>query len=118
MTDRETYAPLVFFEYDHKPGSYCLMLGDSHIVAVADVFTECGQDAGGYGWEGVARSAVRERAPELAGRFGYDSEAGMFVAYGEDPDALRKLGSLLHQVFGDRALLKELILAGDPDWFD
>ncbi|MFE4670592.1 immunity 51 family protein [Streptomyces sp. NPDC056716] len=118
MTDRESFAPLVFFEYDHKPGSYCLMLSDSHMVEVDDVFTECEQYGSGYGWEGVARSAVRERAPELAGRFGYDSEAGMFVAYGEDPEALGRLGALLREAFGDRVLLKGLIEAGDPDWFD
>ena len=118
MTDRETYAPLVFFEYDHRPGSYCLMLTDDRMFAVDEVFEAAGQQNGGYGWEAVARSAVRSRAPQLEGRFHYDPEAGMFVAYGEDPAALRELGALLSGAFADRSALRELIDAADPDWFD
>ncbi|WP_326595494.1 immunity 51 family protein [Streptomyces sp. NBC_01803] len=123
MTDRDTgddtgLAPLVFFEYDHRPGTFCLLLSDAAMVAVEDVFERCGQYGNGYGWAGVARSAVRARAPELAGRFGYDPEAGMFVAYGEDADALRRLGMLLREALHDRAVLRELIESGDPEWFD
>lgn len=118
MTDRETFAPLVFFEYDHKPGTYCLMFSDDKMIPVTDVFEECGYQGGGYDWAGVARSAVATRAPELAERVSYDPEAGMFVAYGEDAEALKKLGTLLREAFHDRALLKELIEAGDPEWFD
>ncbi|MET7458643.1 immunity 51 family protein [Streptomyces sp. NPDC005574] len=118
MTDRESFPPLVFFEYDHRPGSYCLMLSDNHMVEVEDVFDECGQYGNGYGWEGVARSAVRACAPELVDRFSYDSEAGTFVAHGEDADALRRLGRLLCEAFRSRSVLKEFIEAGDPEWFD
>ncbi|MFJ1758161.1 immunity 51 family protein [Kitasatospora sp. NPDC088134] len=118
MTDRETYAPLVFFEYDHRPGSYCLMLTDDRMTEVDEVFEAAGQPNGGYGWEAVARSAVQNRAPHLEGRFSYDPEAGMFVAYGDDPAALRELGALLSGAFADRPALRELIDAADPDWFD
>ncbi|MEV7778773.1 immunity 51 family protein [Kitasatospora sp. NPDC088351] len=118
MTDRESFAPLTFFEYDHRPGTYCLLLSDGWMPEADDVFEAAGHDAGGYGWEGVARSAIRERAPELAGRISFDSEAGMFVAYGDDADALRALGALLREACRDRALLRELVEAGDPDWFD
>ncbi|MFC0036781.1 immunity 51 family protein [Actinomadura rayongensis] len=118
MTDRTTFAPLIFFEYDHKPGHYCLMLSDQHMGGSEDVFEECGQYGNGYGWAGVARSAVRARAPELDGRFGLDPEAGMFVAYGEDSDALKALGALMRTAWHDRTELKALIESGDPDWFD
>ena len=118
MTDRDTFAPLVFFEYDHKPGSFCLMLSDQHMLDTEKVFTDRGYDGCGYGWAGVARSAVRSRAPELTDRFGLDPEAGMFVAYGEDADALRALAPLLVQALEDHRLLGELIDAGEPDWFD
>ncbi|MGW4383516.1 immunity 51 family protein [Kitasatospora sp. NPDC004531] len=118
MTDRETYAPLVFLEYKHRPGSYCLMLTDDRMVAVDEVFEAAGQQNGGYGWEAVARSAVRSRAPHLEGRFRYDPEAGMFVAYGDDAEALRELGALLSGAFRDRPTLRELIDAAEPDWFD
>lgn len=118
MTDRVTYAPLVFFEYDHKPGNYCLMLSDSHMVELEDVFAERGYEGCGYGWNGVAEVLVRLRAPELHGRMGFDPEAGMFVAYGTDEAALRSLGTLLREAHSDRALLAELIDAGEPEWFD
>jgi hypothetical protein len=108
----------MFFEYDHKPGTFCLMLSDHHMVATEDVFEECGQYGSGYGWEGVARSALRARAPELGDRLRFDSEAGTFVAYGDDGDALRRLGLLLQEAWRDRSVLKALIEAGDPDWFD
>ncbi|HEV2638720.1 MAG TPA: immunity 51 family protein [Actinocrinis sp.] len=118
MTDRETYAPLLFFEYEHKPGTFCLMLSDNHMIDVDDVFDECGQFGNGYGWEGVARSALRARAPELAERLQFDSEAGTFVAYGEDAAALQGLGALLREAFQDRAVLKGFIESGEPEWFD
>ncbi|MFE3024670.1 immunity 51 family protein [Nocardia tengchongensis] len=119
MTDRETFAPLVFFEYDHKPGHYCLMLSDSNMPATAEAaFAEFGYDGGGYGWAGVARSAVATQAPDLANRFDYDPEAGTFVAYGEDPEALHQLGTLLQQALQDPAVLSGLIASGDPEWFD
>ncbi|MGW4356215.1 immunity 51 family protein [Nocardia sp. NPDC004582] len=118
MTDRETYAPLVFFEYDHRPGHFCLMLSDNHMLASEVVFAESGYDGGGYGWAGVARSAVATRAPELADRVSYDPEAGMFVAYGEDAGALRQLGMLLQEAHRDPAVLSGFIEAGDPEWFD
>ncbi|MGW3168115.1 immunity 51 family protein [Streptomyces sp. NPDC001142] len=113
MIDRATFSPLVFFEYDHKPGTFCLILSDSHMVAHDDVFGEFGQYSNGYGWEDVARSALCARAPELAGRLNcdlnFDSEAGMFCAYGEDVDVLKVLGQLLQEAWRDRALLKEYI---------
>ncbi|WP_067824351.1 immunity 51 family protein [Nocardia inohanensis] len=118
MTDRETYAPLRFFEYDHRPGSFCLMLSDTHMIEVDDVFTARGHEGNGYSWTGVAEVIVRLRAPELEGRMGFDPEAGTFVAYGEDEAALRQLGAHLRQAFSDRTLLGELIEAGKEEWFD
>jgi hypothetical protein len=118
MTGSPALEPLTFFEYDHKPGHYCLLLSDTHLVALLDVFEACGQYGNGYGWAGVARSAIRSRAPELEDRVSFDPEAGMFVAYGEDAEALRSLGLLLREAWQDRSVLAELIRAGDPDWFD
>ncbi|MGV9663478.1 Imm51 family immunity protein [Nocardia niigatensis] len=118
MTDRERFAPLVFFEYDHKPGHYCLMLSDNHMLATEAVFAEFGYEGGGYGWAGVARSAVATQETELGERVNFDPEAGMFVAYGEDAEALRALGALLREAVADPATLRRLIAAGDPEWFD
>ncbi|MVU82724.1 hypothetical protein GPX89_36510 [Nocardia sp. ET3-3] len=118
MTDRETFAPLVFFEYDHKPGFYGLTLSDSHMVAAEPVFAEFGYYGNGYGWAGVARSATATLEAELFQRINFDAEAGSFVAFGQDPDALRQLGTLLRDALRDPAALRRLIAAGDPEWFD
>nr|WP_269781677.1 immunity 51 family protein [Nocardia bovistercoris] len=109
---------MVFFEYDHKPGNYCLMLSDDKMLATQEVFAAAGYEGGGYDWAGVARSAVHARLPESADRIRFDPEAGMFVAYGADPDALRALGAILRDAVHDHELLAEFIRTGDPDWFD
>lgn len=118
MTDKTTYAPFIFFEYDHKPGSYCLMLSDTHMFDAEAPFAAAGHEPSGYSWEAVARAAVATRAPELAGRVSFDPEAGMFVAYGTDPEALKALGALLHTAFHTPATLTALVTAADPAWFD
>jgi hypothetical protein len=118
VTDSGALAPLTLFEYDHAPGSFCLMLSDRDMVAATEVFEEHGYEGGGYSWAGVARSAVRAHAPEIAEHVAFDPEAGTFVAYGGDLAALRHLGALLHRAFHDRATLTDLIRSGDPAWFD
>ena len=45
---------------------------------------------------------------------GMDPEAGMFVAYGTDLDALKQLGGLLHAAFHDPAVLGPLVK--DAPW--
>jgi hypothetical protein len=109
-------APLKFFEYDHKPGTYSLLLSD--FAAGQAIFDELGLEGGGYTWAGVARSAIRTHAPDLADRVRFDPEAGMFVAYGTDAGALKKLGRLLAQAYHDPKELERLVRAGEPDWFD
>jgi hypothetical protein len=115
VTD-DDLAPLKFFEYDHKPGSYCLLLTD--FDGAQPTFERLGIEGGGYSWEGVARSAIRTHSPDLADRLKFDPEAGMFVAYGTDAAALKKLGQLLAQALHDPKELERLVRAADPDWFD
>lgn len=115
MTD-EDLAPLKFFEYDHKPGSYCLMLTD--FDPTLPTFERLGFEGGGYSWEGVARSAIRVHSPDLADRLKFDPEGSMFVAHGSDAAALKKLGRLLAQAFHDPKELERLVRAADPDWLD
>lgn len=114
--EREAYAPLMLFEYDHNPGHYCLMLSDAHMVDVSGPFEAAGYEGGGYDWNGVALQAGREAG--LAGRFGTDPEAGSFVAYGSDLEALQQLGTALQAAHADPKRLAALIAAADPDDFD
>jgi hypothetical protein len=112
MTD---LTPLKLFST--SPGNFSLILSDDKMVGVADLFVAAGQMGHGYDWESVARTAVRLDAPDLADRFRFDPEAGMFCAYGSDEAALRALGELLCAAFHGRERLAELIEAVEPgDW--
>lgn len=117
-TDPTVLAPVRLVEYHHAPGSYALILDEQTMVETMDTFDQHGYYGNGYGWEGVARSAVRAHAPEIADRIDYDPEAGTFVARSSDRAALVRLGSLLREATRDRALLAELLQTGEPDWFD
>jgi hypothetical protein len=118
VTDAPDLAPLSLFKVDHGPGWYCLTLADDDMVAAMGTFEEFGYYGNGYGWAGVARSAVRAHAPEIAGRIEYDPEGGAFVARAEDPKPLARLGSLLKQALSDRDFLRQLLRDGEPEWFD
>lgn len=118
MNQPQDLTPFRLLEPRGESTSASLLLTALDAPAVLAVFESCGQYGNGYGWEGVARSAVRNRAPELDGRFDYDPEAGMFVAYGTDIEALRALGAILSAAYADAALLRDLIESGDPDEFD
>lgn len=115
-SEREAYAPLILFEYDHKPGHYSLILSDAHMVEVSAPFEAAGYMGGGYDWNAVALQAARDAG--IFGRFGTDPEAGMFAAYGTDLDALQILGAALRAAHADPMRLAALIEAADPDDFD
>lgn len=110
MTDKHAdLEPLRLIE--SKPGYFSLLLYDGTMTEVMDVFEEQGRYGNGYGWETVARAALLLDALDGIGdRFdGFDSEAGMFCAIGDDEEALRELGLVLAAAFHDRAKLADLI---------
>lgn len=109
--ERAAYAPLVLFEYPHDPGHYSLMLSDASMVSppILGAFESHGRESTGYGWADVALAAIRRNAPELETRLGMDPEAGMFVAHGQDLEALQKLGRLLAAAHADPKALGELV---------
>ncbi len=117
MTDDTDLSPLSLFEYEEEPGSYALILGDEDMEPHIDTFAEFEYDSSGYGWEGVARSAIHVHAPELAGIVKYDSEASTFVAHSQDLEALKRLGVLLQRALRDDDFLADLLRDGNPDWF-
>ncbi len=107
--------PFRFSEYE---GSHSVILTDIDMLDVMEVFDEHGYSGNGYGWAGVAQSAVVHHAPDLDALVRYDPEAGMFAASSTDRVAVERLAVLLHKAFHDRVFLAELIAAGQPEWFD
>lgn len=114
--DPKTYAPLKLFEYEHKPGTYALILSDADMDPVFDVFETNGRDARGYGFADLALQVIRTREPELEAKVDFDPEAGTFVAHGSDLESLKQLGALLHEVFHDSAKLGPLIAAAPYEY--
>ncbi len=102
----ESIAPLRLIETE--PGSHSLLL-DAGSTKVDQTVDELGHEANGYFWEGIAQLLVQLEAPELDGRFDYDPEGSMFVAYGEDRAALEKLGVLMAAVADDPARMTNLV---------
>lgn len=93
---------------ENRPGSYSLMLVTG-TTPVDEVVSELGHEPNGYFWDGVAEFLAAEQAPDLAGRFDVDSEAGMFCAHGQDRSALEALGNLLAPVVNDAARLRDVV---------
>jgi hypothetical protein len=119
VADDSDIHPLTLVESAHPLGySYSLILGEEHMVPVMDTFEEYEYYGNGYAWEGVARSAVQAHAPDIAELVEYDPEAGMFAAVSDDPEALRRLGTLLRRALQDRDFLEQLLRDADPGWFD
>ena len=97
--------PLQILEHEGRL-SLTLECGNT---AVDDIISELGHEPNGYFWEGVAQLLVETEAPDLEGTFEPDPEAGMFCAYGEDRDALERLGGLLASVANDAARLRGIV---------
>ena len=99
------------------PGKFSLLL-NAGTTAVDDLIEELGHEPGGYFWEGVAQLLVQTEAPELDGRFGYDPEASMFCAYGEDRGALEQLGALMAAVANDPDRARRLVELAAAEGFE
>lgn len=99
------------------PGKFSLLL-DAGSTAVDGTVEELGHTPNGYFWEGVATMLVRTKAPELAGRFRYDPEGGMFVAYGDDRSALEALSALMTDVATGPERMRRLIALAKEKGFE
>jgi len=107
--DTTAYAPLILYKNEGDSGGYTLMLSDSEMDPTFDVFEDNGRLGNGYAWADVALQVMRTRDPALEGEIEMDPEAGTFVAYGTNLDALQKLAALLHHAFHNHAVLADLV---------
>jgi hypothetical protein len=100
-----------------KPGSYSLLLNAGSTI-VDETVEEVGHEPNGYFWEGVAQFLVGEQAPGLVGRFDYDSEAGMFCAFGSDRTALAELAAVLAPVVNDSGQVRDVVARATTAGFE
>ncbi|WHU47722.1 Imm51 family immunity protein [Gordonia sp. L191] len=73
-----------------------------------------GHEPNGYFWEGFAQFAW----PELSGRVSLDSEAGAFVAYGDDKEALRSFQAIWEATVVDPQKISEIIARAEAEGFE
>jgi hypothetical protein len=107
--------PLNLFETE--PGAYSLTMytGDLPVDAAVE---ELGHVPNGPFWDGVAEWLVRTRMPALDGRFEYDSEGGMFCAYGSDRAALEQLRDGMTAATTSVGQVRELVTAAEEAGFE
>lgn len=99
-----------------RPGEFSLVLVTG-VNKVDEVIVELGHEPNGPFWDGVAERLVATEAPELAGRFEYDSEAGMFCVYGTDRPTLEALSALMEPYTTDAERIRALVAAAKADGF-
>jgi hypothetical protein len=100
-----------------EPGSYALLL-NAGSTAVDEAIEELGHEPNGYFWEGVAQFLVGKQAHGLVSRFDYDSEAGMFCAYGSDRAALEDLAALLAPVTRESVRVRDVVARATKAGFE
>ena len=102
--------PLNLFE--DEPGYFSLTMYTGELPT-DEVVQELNHEPNGAFWDGVAEWLVRTRVPSLAGRFEYNSEGGMFCAFGRDSAALTELGEAMREVVISPDRVRALIVAAE-----
>lgn len=90
------------------PGEHRLYLV-AGTTDVDDVISELGHEPNGVFWEGIVELLVMTEAPALDGRFSPDSEAGAFLAYSSDRNALDDLAVRLRNLAADGDRMRQLV---------
>jgi hypothetical protein len=100
-----------------SPGKLSLLL-DAGTTDVDPVIEGLDHEPNGYFWEGIAQLLVDTEAPHLEGRFAYDPEGDMFVAYGPDQPALDELATLMTAVATNADRLRQLVALAETRGFE
>ncbi|GAB1644305.1 Imm51 family immunity protein [Krasilnikovia sp. MM14-A1259] len=113
MADDLSLPP--FRIYAREDSQHELVLIDSDMEDVEDVFDDLGAESNGHGWESLAWWLTHTKMPDLSDTIWFSSEGGTFVAGSSNLGALRRLAERLHATFHDRSLLSRLITEAELD---
>jgi hypothetical protein len=100
-----------------EPGSYSLVLYAGEAL-VDELIRETGHEPNGYFWEGIAQLVANDAHPPILKHVEFDSEAGMFCAYGADRRSLETLGALMAAVVNDRDRLSAALRMAEEQDFE
>ncbi|MCH7233084.1 immunity 51 family protein [Glycomyces sp. L485] len=120
MEDRPDFAafPNAAFVEGETTDSVLFSPGGSADGHLAEVFAAHGLEGNGYDWQSAVHAALVEREPLLE-RFTFDSEAGMFCAYGDDREALGEVTAVVELFLAEPARLVEALeVASERDLFE
>ena len=94
-----------------------MILSDRDMLTRTNVFEQRaaeGWNGNGYDWTSIARVILAEKLSDLKDEIEFDSEAGMFAAYGP-MDALKQLGVELKRAFDDPDRLRDYLSRAQLD---
>jgi Immunity protein 51 len=106
--------PLTIVETE--PGMYSLLLNAGETMA-DETIESAGHEPNGYFWQGVARFLLEPDPGNLLGKLDFDSEGGMFCAYGKDRSALEELGKRMAEVANSPERVEDLLRKADEQGF-
>ena len=98
------------------PGDWSLTMYTGELPADA-VVQELGHEPNGVFWDGVAEWLIETELGDLEGRFEFDSEGGMFCAYGQDREALDRLRVVMLPIVTDGERVRRLVTDAESAGF-
>jgi len=117
-TFRAAIAPIRIMEKTADYPYWSVLLTDNN--SPLEVFDSEGHSGGGNGWTSIARHVLAESAFDgMAEEMRFDPEAGMFVAYSDNKQAVLLLAQRLKEVHSDEDELRRIIRAiPEAEWSD
>jgi hypothetical protein len=120
MSERPEFArfPNVTFVEGANSDSVIYSPGGPADTHLREVFAAHGLEGNGYDWQSAVHAALVEN-DGLLQRFSFDSEAGMFCAYGADREALGEVATTLESLLQQPVnLVDALEVAAERDLLD
>ena len=97
-----------FFWIDREQGSSLALAAGRYKQELFDSQAEEGFEGNGYDWASLAAVFLAERMPILEDTIEFDPEAGTFVAYSTNSEALRRFAINFKEACEDDVLIADL----------
>ena len=98
----------------YPDGRYCLDLIDADERTQA-LFDERELQGGGYTWEGVVRSLIEMRMPDVLSQLSIGAEADNMYVYCSRREPLEKVAALIRAAIDDQQLMVSAIEHGGEE---
>lgn len=106
--------PFFWVDHDNGQASLCLPAG-RYKQSLFNSRAEEGFEGNGYDWASLAQVFLDERMPVLKDIVLFDPEAGMFTAYSDNGEALRRFVLAFKDACEDDVLIADLFSRAQLD---